>query len=110
MERVNRRARIGSGRGRRPTFPPRGHAAILPGMRDVPFIWLIASGLSLAAIVGVRSARLGRLLRLGDLRWRGAIGLALLAGAAVAVVYSFLIRSDVEVPPEVIERTVIPDR
>ena len=77
---------------------------------DVYIVWLVSSGACLIGIVAVRALRLKRWVRLSDFSWRGVIGLSLLAGAMPAIVYSYLTLREIEVPPQVLERTVIPDQ
>lgn len=77
-------------------------------MTPAQIVWLFSSALCLVAILVVRSIRLKRLARPADLRWRGVIGLSILAGALPAIAYTLTVQQRVEIPPETLERTMVP--
>ncbi len=82
---------------------------VRPAM-DAYIVWLVSACACAIGIVAVRSLRLRRIARFSDLSWRGVIGLSLLAGALPAVAYSLITHKRVEVPPQVIERSVVPEQ
>ncbi len=78
-------------------------------MTPAQVVWLVSSLLCLVAIFAVRSIRLRRLARPSDLSWRGVIGLSILAGALPAIAYTLTVQSRVEIPPQTLERTMVPE-
>lgn len=71
-------------------------------------IWAASAVTCVLAIVAVRSWRLRRFARPSDLRWRGVVVLSLLAGITPALAYSFSTRTEVEVPPEILQHLGVP--
>jgi hypothetical protein len=78
-------------------------------MKDAHVVWLLSSAVCGLAIVLVRAVRLRRWVRVSDLKWRGVVGLSLIAGAPPAIAYTFVTTKQVEVPQQVLDHTVIPE-
>ena len=73
-------------------------------------ILIAASVVALLLILGVRTWRLKRMMHANEISWRGAIGVSILIGALAAGTYSIVGKPSRDVPPDVVDKAIVPEK